>query len=274
MLYQFRKDVNEGKLPTVSWLTAPERFSDHPTSAWFGAWYVSEVLDILTKNPEVWKKTVFILTYDENDGYFDHAPSFVAADPKRPDTGRASTGIDTGLEYTSAADELRQGVSKTYARSGPIGMGFRIPTIVASPWSRGGWINSQLFDHTSTLMFLEQFLRNKYGKEVPEQNISDWRRCVSGDFTSAFRTFDATEPKLSYLDRDKFVVEIQKARDKEVLSNYQRLTDAQIADINKNSANSPFTAHQEKGTRPSCAFHMSSTWTGIQVRIAGGSFSP
>ena len=84
-------------------------------------------MDILTRNPEVWKKTIFILTYDENDGYFDHAPSFVAADPKRPETGGASAGIDTGLEYSYKEDELRQGVAKNEARSGPMGMGFRVP---------------------------------------------------------------------------------------------------------------------------------------------------
>jgi phospholipase C len=109
ILHQFRQDVDGGKLPTVSWLSAPEKFSDHPTSPWYGAWYVSEVMNILTKNPEVWKKTIFILTYDENDGYFDHAPSYVAADPKRPHTGRASEGIDTGIEYTYANDEIVQG---------------------------------------------------------------------------------------------------------------------------------------------------------------------
>ena len=81
ILHQFRKDVQAGSLPTVSWLSAPGKFSDHPYAPWYGAWYVSEVMDILTKNPEVWKKTIFILTYDENDGYFDHAPSIVAADP-------------------------------------------------------------------------------------------------------------------------------------------------------------------------------------------------
>ena len=90
------------------WLSGPERFSDHPTSPWYGAWYVSEVMDILTKNREVWKKTIFILTYDENDGYFDHVPSFVASDPKRPETGGASAGVDTGLDYCYVEDELRQ----------------------------------------------------------------------------------------------------------------------------------------------------------------------
>jgi phospholipase C len=95
VLHQFREDVNTGKLPTVSWLVAPQYFSDHPSTPWFGAWYVSEVLDILTKNPDVWKKTIFILNYDENDGYFDHIPPFVAPKPNDPKSGKASNGIDT-----------------------------------------------------------------------------------------------------------------------------------------------------------------------------------
>jgi len=245
VLYQFRKDVNEGKLPAISWLSAPEKFSDHPTSPWYGAWYVSEVMDVLTKNPEVWKKTIFILTYDENDGYFDHAPSFVAPDPKRPETGRASRGIDTSLEYTSAEDELRQGVVKAEARSGPIGMGFRVPMIVASPWSRGGRVNSQLFDHTSTLQFLEHFVEHKFRKAVKEENISAWRRAITGDLTSVFRPYDPKDGALEFLNRDKFVVSIEQARNKEIPSNYRKLTADQIA-------RSEFTSSQEPGVRPSC----------------------
>jgi phospholipase C len=253
IFYQFRKDVNEGKLPTVSWLTAPERFSDHPTAPWYGAWYVSEAMDILTKNPEIWKKTIFILTYDENDGYFDHAPSFAAADPKRPETGGASAGIDTGLEYSYKDQELRQGVEEKDARSGPIGMGFRVPMIVASPWSRGGWVNSQLFDHTSTLMFLERFVESKFGKAVHEENISAWRRAVSGDLTSIFRPVDPKEPALNSLDRDKFVLSIEKARFKEIPSNYRKLTAEQIEQINRAPMRSEFLPHQEEGIRPACA---------------------
>src|SRR5699024_7793935 len=93
-LYQFREDVENGKLPRVSWLVGSQRFSDHPSSPWFGAWYVSEVLKILTDNPEVWKKTIFILTYDENDGYFDHIPPFTPADPEDEKSGFSSEGID------------------------------------------------------------------------------------------------------------------------------------------------------------------------------------
>ncbi|HEY1498384.1 MAG TPA: phospholipase C, phosphocholine-specific [Acidobacteriaceae bacterium] len=253
VLYQFRKDVTEGKLPAISWLSSPEKFSDHPTSPWYGAWYVSEVMDILTKNPEVWKKTIFILTYDENDGYFDHAPSFVAADPKRPETGGASAGIDTGIEYTYVEDELAQGVAQKEARSGPIGMGFRVPMIIASPWTRGGWVNSQLFDHTSTLMFLENFIEQKYGKPVNEQNISTWRRAVAGNLTSTFRPYEGREAKLDFPGRDKFVIGIEQARYKEIPSNYKRLAVNEIDEINRNPQGSSFTSHQEPGTRPACA---------------------
>jgi phospholipase C len=52
----------------VSWLVAPQKFSDHPSAPWYGAWYVSEAMNILTENPDVWKKTIYILNYDDNDG--------------------------------------------------------------------------------------------------------------------------------------------------------------------------------------------------------------
>ena len=105
VLAQFRQDVDNGQLPTVSWLVAPEAFSDHPSSAWYGAWYVSESLDILTKNPEVWKKTIFILCYDENDGYFDHFPPYVAPNPKDSETGKTSPDIDTSVDFVELAED-------------------------------------------------------------------------------------------------------------------------------------------------------------------------
>ncbi len=132
-------------------------------------------------------------------------------------------------------------------------MGFRVPMIIASPWSRGGWVNSQLFDHTSTLMFLEHFLQEKYGKTVSEENISNWRRAVSGDLTSVFRPYDPKEPSLALLDRDKFVVSIEKARFKEIPSNYRKLAADQIEQINRTPMHSEFLVRQEKGIRPACA---------------------
>ncbi|RYG40458.1 MAG: phospholipase C, phosphocholine-specific, partial [Chitinophagaceae bacterium] len=172
--FQFREDVKSGNLPTVSWLVAPQQFSDHPSSAWYGAWYISEALDILTQNPEVWKKTVFILTYDENDGYFDHVPPFVAPHPTKKGTGAVSPGIDTSTEFVSS--ESQQSHKGERARISPIGLGYRVPMVIASPWSRGGFVNSQVFDHTSSLQFLEKFLSKKYKKKIHEPNISEWRR--------------------------------------------------------------------------------------------------
>ena len=124
VLHQFRHDVGEGKLPTVSWLVPPQNLSDHPIAPWFGAWYVSQILDILTKDPEIWKRTIFILTYDENDGYFDHIPPFVAPDPDDPQTGKCSPGVNvSGVEYVRRERELNEGVAKEIARSGAIGLG-------------------------------------------------------------------------------------------------------------------------------------------------------
>ena len=253
VLHQFRHDVENGKLPTISWLAPPEMFSDHPVAPWFGGWWISEIVDILTKNPEVWKKTIFIYTYDENDGYFDHAPSFVAADPKNRATGRASTGIDTAPEYTYVEDELAQGVPLKEARGGPIGLGYRVPMIIASPWTRGGWVNSQLFEHSSTLQFLETFINRKYHKPVRETNISDWRRVVSGDLTSVFRPYNGEKVELPFLEHDKYLEKIQLAQYKELPSNFKKLSSAEIELVNVDPRKSALLSKQEKGIRPSTA---------------------
>ncbi len=255
VLHQFREDVKSGKLPTVSWLSAPENFSDHPSSAWYGAWYVSEVLDILTQNPEVWKKTVFILTYDENDGYFDHVPPFVAPHSHKPGTGKVSDGMDTRVEFVTVEQEkARNDFPEKYDRESSIGLGYRVPMVIASPWSKGGWVNSEVFDHTSTLQFLEHFLSKKTGKSVQEPNISDWRRTVCGDLTSVFRPYKGDEiPSPEFLPKDAFAESIHKAQFKKVPDDYKLLTADEIAQINKAPHLSPYMPKQEKGTKPSCA---------------------
>lgn len=214
LFYQFRKDVAEGQLPTVSWLVAPQRFSDHPSSPWYGAWYVSETLDILTSNPEVWKKTIFILTYDENDGYFDHVPPFVAPHPADVNTGAVSRGLDTSAEFVTLEEELKkEGMDPRDARQSPVGLGYRVPMVVASPWSRGGWVNSELCDITSTLLFLEKFLTHKTGKPVKETNISSWRRAICGDITSVFRPYHGEEIALpSFVKREELMPTIHQAQ--------------------------------------------------------------
>jgi phospholipase C len=252
LFHQFREDVNNAALPMVSWVTAPEKFSDHPGAAWYGAWYIAELLDILTQNPDVWKKTIFILTYDENDGYFDHVPPFVAPDPRRPETGKVSKGIDASLEYVTHEDEKRKAAGDS--RDSPIGLGYRVPLVIASPWSRGGYVCSQVFDHTSPLQFLEKLLSKKLGKEVRETNISQWRRTVCGDLTSAFRDDAANDdPGLSFPSRDEFVEQIHRAQFKESPSSYKKLSEADIAEMRRSPNMAPHMPRQEPGLRPSCA---------------------
>ncbi|MEO8766294.1 MAG: phospholipase C, phosphocholine-specific, partial [Ginsengibacter sp.] len=253
VLYQLRKEVNEGKLPAVSWVTPPQNFSDHPSAPWYGAWYISEVLDILTKNPEVWKKTIFIVTYDENDGYYDHVPPFVVPDLAKPGTGKCSEGISSEVEYVRLANELAQGIEKKAAREGPVGMGFRVPMIIASPWSRGGKVCSQLFEHTSTLQFLEKFFNTKSGKKIHLDNISEWRRAVSGDLTSVFSPFEPTLERLPFLERDQFVEQIYDARFKQEPSAYKALNAHEINEIIATPSKSKWMPRQENGMRKSCA---------------------
>jgi phospholipase C len=245
--------VTNGTLPTVSWIVPPERFSDHPGSPWYGSWYIAEVLDILTKNPEVWKKTIFILTYDENDGYFDHVPPFVAPDPLRPETGRVSANIDAGIEYVYRKDELKRKPAQE-CRDSPIGLGYRVPMIIASPWSRGGYVCSQVFDHTSPLQFLERLLSKKPGTAVRESNISAWRRAVCGDLTSAFQPQAQAGGALSNpTTRNEYVRLIHEAQFKELPANYRKLSATSINKLRNGDPEGVLVPRQERGTRPSCA---------------------
>jgi phospholipase C len=231
---------------------APQNFSDHPGAPWYGAWYLSEAMDILTKNPEVWKKTIFILCYDENDGYFDHVPPFVPPVPGKPETGRVSPGIDVTMEHLTLEEDLKRKPAKS-ARGGPVGLGYRVPLVIASPWSRGGAVCSQVFDHTSILMFLEKFVSHKTGKKIEESNISSWRRTICGDLTSTFRPYNGEKMALpKSLARDEFVESIHKAQFKKTPSGYHALTAQEIKLANEDPAKS-ILPKQEKGTRVSRA---------------------
>ncbi|WP_247235563.1 phosphocholine-specific phospholipase C [Telluribacter sp. SYSU D00476] len=269
VLHQFRSDVENKKLPTVSWIVAPENFSDHPGAPWYGAWYLSEVMDILTKDPEVWKKTIFILAYDENDGYFDHVPPFVPPHPDQPETGLTSKGIDTRSEFVTQEQESRR---SNGGRTGPIGLGFRVPLVVASPWSRGGYVCSEVFDHTSVLQFLERFLSHKKGAPVEEKNINSWRRTVCGDLTSVFRPYQGEKIALpAFVKKKPFIESIHKAQFKEVPTGFKVLSPQEIAQINTSPTTAPYMPRQEKGVRPACALpyelYADSRWQQGQLEL-------
>ncbi len=256
VLHQFREDTKTGNLPAVSWLVAPQKFSDHPSSPWYGAWYVSEVMDILTQNPEVWKKTVFILCYDENDGYFDHVPPFVAPDPNVPGSGKVSAGIDTAVEQVSLAQELKRKRSNPErdSRASPIGLGFRVPLVIASPWSRGGVVNSEIFDHTSIVQFLEKFASRKSGKKILETNITKWRRTICGDLTSVFQPYKGEKISLpEFVKRKPFIESVHKAQFKKLPSNFRKLSPDDIEGVNKDPLHGGILPRQESGIRKASA---------------------
>ena len=260
ILHQFRSDVTNGDLPKISWLVPPERYSDHPCSAWYGQWYLSEVINILTANPDVWRKTIFILTYDENDGFFDHIPPFQAP---HNETGKSSDGLDCSLDYLDAEQD-HQFKPKAALRSNAIGLGFRVPMIIASPWSRGGSVCSQVFDHTSVIQLMESVLSHKTGTQIRETNISPWRRAICGDLSSAFRTIgdraDAQlgedshkeqDDSLTFIERDNYLADIHRAQFKNAPETFTPLNEEQLSTI-RSEKRHPLMPAQEPGTRPAC----------------------
>jgi phospholipase C len=156
---QFEYDARNDRLPTVSWIIPTGFQSEHPDfMPADGAAFVASKIDAIAANPDVWAKTAFVLNYDENDGIFDHVAPVVAP--------------------AGTPGEFVEGV--------PIGSGYRVPCIIVSPWTAGGWVCSQLFDHTSVLRLLERVTG------VREPNIADWRRATFGDLTSALRFGEPT----------------------------------------------------------------------------------
>jgi len=157
----FAADVAAGTLPTVSWIMPPLAECEHPAAPpEYGEYLVQQILETLVSNPDVWSQTVFMVVYDENGGFFDHMPP-PAAPP------------GTAGEYLT----VNPLPSDASGIAGPVGLGFRVPCLVVSPFSSGGYVCSHTFDHTSTLRFMETL----FGVEVP--NLSAWRRSVTGDMT-------------------------------------------------------------------------------------------
>ncbi|MER5957334.1 phospholipase C, phosphocholine-specific [Streptomyces sp. NPDC001893] len=153
-----KADALAGNLPQVSWVVANQAFSEHPYAPpGDGAHFVDLVHRALAASPEVFDSTVLFLNYDENDGFFDHVP------PPSPPAGTPGEFLD----------------------GTPFGLGFRVPMVVMSPWTRGGWVSSEVFDHTSVLRFMETWT-TALGTPATCPNISAWRRKVTGDLTGVF----------------------------------------------------------------------------------------
>ncbi|MBB3237954.1 alkaline phosphatase family protein [Phyllobacterium endophyticum] len=199
---QFEQDVKNGTLPAVSWINAPQAFCEHPMgiSPHFGEYYVSEILRVLAANPKVFQKTVFIINYDENDGFFDHVPPPLPPLPAMTGAGKVSKGIvfsndpkNPDAEHAVKLVQDSEPQDKRFLPDTPrdqltMGLGNRVPCLIISPWTVGGRVCSELFDHTSTLRFLDAWLaaKNLQPAGTDFANVSSWRRAICGDLTSAF----------------------------------------------------------------------------------------
>jgi phospholipase C len=154
VLSSFIDAVQNNTLPQVSWIVAPAGYCEHPSyTPDYGAHYVNTVLQTLMSNSAVWNSTALFVTYDEHDGFFDHQL------PPFPET--------------SVTDE--------YISGQPIGPGPRVPMLICSPWTTGGYVDSNVYDHTSMLQFLAEWT----GAAKPG-NVTPWRSSVVGNLTAAF----------------------------------------------------------------------------------------
>ncbi|UBM58278.1 phospholipase C, phosphocholine-specific [Marinilongibacter aquaticus] len=244
-LADLAEDVKNDRLPKVSWVLPSQSNSEHPgapSSPYRASNFTHEVLSAITSNPEVWSKTVFFLTFDENDGLFDHIPAPAVPSYNLDNTlaGKSTINV-SGMYFDNDKDDLsdvgspRKYIDSRDTISGklrPWGMGPRVPMYILSPWSKGGWVHSEVADHTS----VGQFLEKRFGLTIP--GISAWHRAVSSDLTSAFNFVTPNDPQMPSMPDTSDFAEMDAAS--------KKLPKAVAPE-------EPAQLFQEKGSRPSRA---------------------
>ncbi len=200
-LENLKNDVLNDNLPQVSWVLPSEDNSEHPgapSSPYRGGDFTHRVLEAITANPEVWGKTVFFLTFDENDGLFDHIPAPAVPSYNADGSLAGKATLDIKGMYFDNANSKKDYLDKRDTVSGdirPWGLGPRVPMYIISPWSRGGWVHSEVADHTS----VGQFIEKRFGITIPA--ISPWHRAICSDLTSAFDFVTPNNPKFPKLPK-------------------------------------------------------------------------
>jgi len=244
-LEDLANDVKNGTLPQVSWILPSQANSEHPgapSSPYRASNFTHQVLEAITSNPDVWSKTVFFLTFDENDGLFDHLPAPAVPSYNLDNTLAGKSTIDVaGMYFYNDKDDLsdtekpRKYIDKRDTVSGalrPWGMGPRVPMYILSPWSKGGWVYSGIADHTS----VGQFIEKRFNVVIPA--ISPWHRAVSSDLTEAFDFVTPNDPDFPPLPDT---------------SGYAAIDEASRAKPTAAPPEKPAALYQEKGARISRA---------------------
>ncbi|HET6151454.1 MAG TPA: alkaline phosphatase family protein [Marmoricola sp.] len=188
----FEEDCANGTLADVTWLfpDGPYASDEHPPNTpAAGAYFLASKLEALAANEDLWNSTVFIINYDENDGFFDHVP------PPVPDP---ATHPEEYVDVPSPRGTPGGGL--------PAGSGFRVPCLIISPWTVGGHVYSQVADHTSPLRLIEAVTaaggldlgtptNSLAAKQaVTFTNITPWRRETFDDLAGAFQSEGLAAP--------------------------------------------------------------------------------
>ncbi|KAA8915961.1 hypothetical protein TRICI_001878 [Trichomonascus ciferrii] len=165
-LQSFYDKAASGSLPAISYIVGPMELSEHPPwSPKDGAWLQEKVVEAVMNSPK-YNETALIISYDETGGFGDHVSPFVS--PKGT----------KGEWMKDLIDDPKKDV--------PIGPGFRVPMYVISPWTRGGKVFTSPSDHSSQIMFLEEWVKAKFGKDIYNPLVNAWRRDHMSNLTEIF----------------------------------------------------------------------------------------
>jgi phospholipase C len=154
LIEEFFEDCRDGTLPAVSWIDPAWAVNDDhpPAHPQMGQLLIASIHAALAASP-AWDRTLLLITYDENGGFYDHVPP-----PKAVDE-RASEGFDQ--------------------------LGFRVPTFAIGPWVRRGHTSKLLYDHTSALTLIQDRfglgpLTERNAAANGLEDVLDWSRLFLG----------------------------------------------------------------------------------------------
>jgi phospholipase C len=148
---QFISDAQNGTLPQVAFLETPSNIGldEHPSdfdsnppccSIQAGASYVESLVNAVMQGPS-WKDSIFILTYDEGGGFYDHVAPSTAVSPD----GIKPVDLQPGDICTQGSGPT---CDFTYT-------GFRVPMIVISPFTKKNYVSHTTADYTAILKLIE-----------------------------------------------------------------------------------------------------------------------
>ncbi|GMI15611.1 hypothetical protein TrVE_jg41 [Triparma verrucosa] len=198
-LDSFYTDLKSGDLPAYTWLQPRSSVHDDKLPSWqhpdarvsVGEELIKEVYEAIRADPW-WNETLFVITYDEHGGYYDHVKPPASVSPDGIDA-------DNGFKFDS--------------------LGIRVPTLAISPWTakgvvyNGGEPASNEFDHASLIRTTNEI----FGLSGFMTARDEWSKSFAGVLTDVFRDdTPATLPEVYGLDKFERAAEVEYQKSKEI----------------------------------------------------------